>query len=765
MSMALSAGEPQTPPEPVTDALEDAPVLHPAAAGQGLLLPTLEPGAAFLHGADAESPRRDSLRRRTLAAADMLALLGAYGAMWLLTPPTTTLSSDLPFLGVLPLWIVLNKTLRLYDRDANLIHKSTLNEMPTIAHSISLGAGLIYFAGPLVPGVAVHRLQIASFWLGAIVLTLALRLGARTLVRMRTAPERLLLVGSGHVAGLVAQKIAGHREYGAELVGYVDSAEGPEDQEVRELPRLGDVEHFEAVCRDNDVERVVVAFSTLSSESLLDVIRVSKRLRMKITIVPRLFEVIGHNVEIDQIEGMTLLGLRPLNRTLSTRALKRGIDIAGAAAGLLLAAPVLAVAAVAIRLTSPGPVLFAQRRVGRGNREFHMLKLRTMVEGADRMKASLAHLNEVPGGGMFKIARRPARDHGRPAPATCEPRRAPAALERAARRDEPRRPTAARARGGRQRDGLASRQARPHPGSHRPLAGDGPQPDLVPRDDQARLPLRLGLVAVERHQAAAADAPGDPRAPGGVTAGTPERRAAEAFARALLPARVAHETLSGLGVASDRDAVRRAVLARLPARPRRMPARRPRAGLACAEVPERLALLAEAQLDGSRRAQLARHVTACRHCGAVEARLGLAERAYERELDLAPPDDPGLARWRPAGLTAAFAPHEPAGGARAASRWAPTGAAAPPAHAPRQMPLAASWLPPGARATRPATPAPAPGPAPPDGARRAARWVPDGHVVPDPADRDGHGPRAARRRRPLRWLRLARPRARSRGRR
>jgi exopolysaccharide biosynthesis polyprenyl glycosylphosphotransferase len=155
------------------------------------------------------------------------------------------------------------------------------------------------------------------------------------------------------------------------------------------------------------VERVIVAFSSAQHERLLDVIRISKRLRVKISVVPRLFEVIGAGVEIDQVEGMTLLGIRGLSRTTSTLALKRAMDVTGAAAGLVLLSPLLVLVALAIKLTSPGPVLFRQRRVGRANAVFQMWKFRTMVHGAQDMQDELEHLNEMEGGRMFKIAEDP----------------------------------------------------------------------------------------------------------------------------------------------------------------------------------------------------------------------------------------------------------------------------------------------------------------------------------------------------------------------
>ena len=369
-------------------------------------MPTLEPDAgAVLHAANVETPRRDSMRRRALASADVLALLAAYGLLWIVAPPPNSVTHDLGLLLALPLWVVLNKSLRLYDRDANLVHQSTLNELPKIFHSLSLGAALAFLVGPLFPGVTIHRTQVIVWWLAAIVLTPAFRFAARELVRRRTAPERVLLVGAGQVASLVARKISSHPEYGSELVGYVH-ADGDRfhTNSMDEVRCLGPISDFERVCREADVERVIVAFSSAQHERLLDVIRISKRLRVKISVVPRLFEVIGAGVEIDQVEGMTLLGIRGLTRTTSTLALKRAMDITGASLGLLLVSPLLVVIALAIKLTSPGPVLFRQRRVGRANEVFHMWKFRTMVQGAHRMQAELAHLNEMEGGAMFKIA-------------------------------------------------------------------------------------------------------------------------------------------------------------------------------------------------------------------------------------------------------------------------------------------------------------------------------------------------------------------------
>jgi lipopolysaccharide/colanic/teichoic acid biosynthesis glycosyltransferase len=121
-----------------------------------------------------------------------------------------------------------------------------------------------------------------------------------------------------------------------------------------------------------------------------------------VTVIPSLFEVVGFSVAFASLHGTTLLGLRREGLNRSSRGVKRATDIVGASVGLLVTAPIWMAAALAIRLSSPGPVLFRQSRVGRDGRTFTMLKFRTMVDGADSGKAELMSLNEAEG--LFKIA-------------------------------------------------------------------------------------------------------------------------------------------------------------------------------------------------------------------------------------------------------------------------------------------------------------------------------------------------------------------------
>jgi lipopolysaccharide/colanic/teichoic acid biosynthesis glycosyltransferase len=119
-----------------------------------------------------------------------------------------------------------------------------------------------------------------------------------------------------------------------------------------------------------------------------------------------MFEVVGAAVEFEDIDGLTMLGVRRFGLVRSSRLIKRAFDIAAAAVGLLLISPLIAVIALAIRLDSNGPVFFRQPRVGRDGRHFRIFKYRSMVVDADDLKDRLRALNEA-GTGLFKITEDP----------------------------------------------------------------------------------------------------------------------------------------------------------------------------------------------------------------------------------------------------------------------------------------------------------------------------------------------------------------------
>jgi exopolysaccharide biosynthesis polyprenyl glycosylphosphotransferase len=118
---------------------------------------------------------------------------------------------------------------------------------------------------------------------------------------------------------------------------------------------------------------------------------------VKVSVLPGVFDAIGSGVEVDDVEGVTVLGMSPPVLSRSSRVLKRSMDIVGALVLLLLTAPIQLLIVLAIRLDDGGPVLFRQRRVGRWDRRFQVFKFRTMCVDAEAKRAQLLAMSKDPG--------------------------------------------------------------------------------------------------------------------------------------------------------------------------------------------------------------------------------------------------------------------------------------------------------------------------------------------------------------------------------
>jgi lipopolysaccharide/colanic/teichoic acid biosynthesis glycosyltransferase len=138
---------------------------------------------------------------------------------------------------------------------------------------------------------------------------------------------------------------------------------------------------------------------------MLDAVSQTTALGVKVSIVPRLFEVVGSAVEFDTVGGVTVLGVRQSGLSRSSLAVKRAMDLVGAGIGLLLLSPLFLVISLAIKLDTRGPIFFRQRRVGRDGNVFWMVKFRSMIDGAEAQRAALQSLNETEG--LFKLSADP----------------------------------------------------------------------------------------------------------------------------------------------------------------------------------------------------------------------------------------------------------------------------------------------------------------------------------------------------------------------
>jgi exopolysaccharide biosynthesis polyprenyl glycosylphosphotransferase len=337
--------------------------------------------------------RRDARVRRSLAVADVAAAAIGVSAATVIG----ALEPRAP-LVVAPLLLVLFcKIAGLYDRDEHVIRKSTLDQAPALAQVVTTFALIMWLASDLFVHAGFGKLEVGVMWgllLGSLI---ALRSIARRLAAGVTAAERLLLLGSTEPFEKLQARLETAHSLKATLVGRVALELGDHEAPVP----LGTLEDLDWVIRAHGVERVIIAPSERTPDEQLDTIRLVKSLGVKVSVLPRLFEVVGSSMEFDDVDGITLLGLRRYGLSRTSWYLKRTFDVILTTVGLVLIAPLLAVIAIAVKTTSPGPMLFRQPRVGRRGKTFQMLKFRTMYDGADEDKEQLlAHCDPD---GLFKL--------------------------------------------------------------------------------------------------------------------------------------------------------------------------------------------------------------------------------------------------------------------------------------------------------------------------------------------------------------------------
>jgi exopolysaccharide biosynthesis polyprenyl glycosylphosphotransferase len=343
--------------------------------------------------------RRESVYRRALGVADMLAVALALAVSnALLAADQLTIAT----LAVPPLFMIVCKAMGLYDRDRHLLHNTTLDEVPALFGISTLSALLLYLSDGLLVNGHLSRGQVLATWVALFLLMICCRAIARWTAGRLTVEERCVLVGDPARAEELAEKLSLTHTAPAVLIGVVPASKVRTNGGSKESmsPDL------DPVLASQEVDRVILSLRREGdADELLYIIRELKSQGVKISLLPEESRVAGSSVEVDQLYGMTLLGVKGFDFTRSSRLIKRGFDLVGAILALVALAPFMAAVAVAIRLGSPGPVFFRQLRAGRDGKAFLMFKFRTMVEGADERKDKLRHLNEADG--VFKIAKDP----------------------------------------------------------------------------------------------------------------------------------------------------------------------------------------------------------------------------------------------------------------------------------------------------------------------------------------------------------------------
>lgn len=196
--------------------------------------------------------------------------------------------------------------------------------------------------------------------------------------------KHLLIVGAGPVGIEFAQKVNSHRDFGYNVIGFLDDDEEKQQGKMLGKPVMGCCANLPHFLDNRSVDEVVVALPLNAFDKYGKIVDACEKAGVRVRIIPDYNKYLPGSPVIEEFDGIPLLNIRkiPLDDPFN-RFVKRAFDVTISSLALLVTAPVMLFIAVGIKLTSPGPVFFRQTRIGLNNRPFDMLKFRSMCVADD----------------------------------------------------------------------------------------------------------------------------------------------------------------------------------------------------------------------------------------------------------------------------------------------------------------------------------------------------------------------------------------------
>jgi exopolysaccharide biosynthesis polyprenyl glycosylphosphotransferase len=301
------------------------------------------------------------------------------------------------------LWVGIFAALQLYSLSRLSPAVEFRRVMEGSALTVAIAAALFGRPGHGILA-SLSRGWLAVIWAFALTFTLATRLRwHRYMGRLRERGDlayRTLIVGTNDEAVRLAEKFGPRPFLGFLPVGFLRT--GREWGAADGLPVLGDIDDLARVVDEAEIECVFIASSAVDPEDMKRVTRRIRQRHVELRISANLADILATRLMVQPIGDLLALSLRPATLTGRQAATKRTFDLIIGGLAILVSAPVWLAAAGLVKLSSRGPVLYRQQRVGRGSRPFTIYKFRTMVRGADALKSMLEFRNEATGP-LFKV--------------------------------------------------------------------------------------------------------------------------------------------------------------------------------------------------------------------------------------------------------------------------------------------------------------------------------------------------------------------------
>jgi exopolysaccharide biosynthesis polyprenyl glycosylphosphotransferase len=221
------------------------------------------------------------------------------------------------------------------------------------------------------------------------------------LYRLGLGETRLLVVGSGRLGKIIMQHIAANPHLGYSIVGFLHDMNEPPSNFGR-FKMLGTLEDLNLVIRSMQVDEVIIALPSTMHEQSIKTVRLCERFGTSFKLVPDLYELSLSRIDMEAIEGIPLIGIKQASLNTYQRFITRVVDFVVAIILMIIGFPLWLCIAIAVRLNSPGEVVYKQTRIGWNGRPFKVYKFRSMYKNADQVLTALMTKNEAEGP-LFKM--------------------------------------------------------------------------------------------------------------------------------------------------------------------------------------------------------------------------------------------------------------------------------------------------------------------------------------------------------------------------
>ncbi len=341
-----------------------------------------------------------------------LACLLAYGLRYEIQ--SVDPANDVPYIVYAPFVILFTTLLILVYRHHGLYHiqrrLSWLEEFYELLNGTTTGTVItiviLFLQSPTFYSRVIF-IYAGLFTIGLLGLSRLLQISIlRWLRRHGVGTRRLLIVGAGEMARVVMRAVVAHPENGLHIVGFLNDDPKTPDLTIGRFRAFGHIDNLDTVLTTEQIDEVIITLPWKSYQEILSIMVHCENRGVRARIVPDLFQMTINRMRVVEIAGLPMISPSEIRISGLNQLVKRSFDILIASLLLILLSPILAVIALLIKLGSPGPIVFKQKRVGKNGQLFEMYKLRSMVKDAEAQKSALVALNEADGP-LFKMRNDP----------------------------------------------------------------------------------------------------------------------------------------------------------------------------------------------------------------------------------------------------------------------------------------------------------------------------------------------------------------------